>query len=340
MAPSYTSWAATGIILLLGSASASSSVIRRNETCTQINQRKAWTALTDTEKADYIRAEQCLMTSAPRTNITGAKTRWDELQWAHIAQSNIIHGVGSFLPWHRYYVHTHEYLLQSECNYTGAQPYWDEMTDADASTSLADASIWGSDELSFGTNGRDGDGCVVDGPFANTTLRLNQEWGVNNYTEYCLARSFSDTDWAWANSTYVDACMAKTEYATAWSCWSAYPHSSAHIAVGGTLYDQSASPGDPVFFLHHANIDRLWWEWQQVDSAARVTQMSGQSIPSMTHLLEGEWLFPSQAEIDGMGDAYNVTTLAHNLWMVDLLPNITVADIVDLSGGLSCAEYV
>lgn len=281
------------------------------------------------------------MTSpAQMGTIDGAVTRWDELQWAHIAQSNIIHGVGDFLPWHRYFMRVHEVLLQTECNYTGGQPYWDEQADADASTSLADASVWGADELSFGSDGAGAGGCVVDGAFANTTLRLNEAWGVPNTTEYCLSRSFSDTNWAWANSTYSDACLAKSNYTEAWPCWSKYPHSSAHIAVGGTLYDQAASPGDPVFFMHHTNLDRLWWEWQQVDSPARLTQMGGQSIPSQAHLEEGSWLFPSAAEMDYNGDAYNVTTLNHVLWMVGLKANATVADVMDLTGELICAEYV
>lgn len=35
------------------------------------------------------------MSSPPKLgSIEGAKTRWDELQWVHINQSNIIHGVG------------------------------------------------------------------------------------------------------------------------------------------------------------------------------------------------------------------------------------------------------
>lgn len=34
--------------------------------------------------------------------------------------------------------------------------------------------------------------------------------------------------------------------------------------VFGTMTVPLASPNDPVFFLHHANIDRLWAEWQQV----------------------------------------------------------------------------
>ena len=38
-------------------------------------------------------------------------------------------------------------------------------------------------------------------------------------------------------------------------------HNSVHRAVGGTMRT-SSSPADPLFFLHHANIDRIWAEWQ------------------------------------------------------------------------------
>jgi len=38
-------------------------------------------------------------------------------------------------------------------------------------------------------------------------------------------------------------------------------HGSVHIWVGGTMSDASISPADPVFWLHHANLDRLWWAW-------------------------------------------------------------------------------
>lgn len=131
----------------------------------------------------------------------------------------------------------HESMLQTECNYTGGQPYWDEQSDADASDSLADASIWGSDDLSFGTNGQEGDRCVVDGPFANTTLHMSQLYGVANYTDYCLSRDFTDSYWMWANSTYADACFAKGNYSEAYPCWSKYPHSGAHLSVSGTVRD-------------------------------------------------------------------------------------------------------
>ena len=38
-------------------------------------------------------------------------------------------------------------------------------------------------------------------------------------------------------------------------------HGSVHIWVGGTMSDAAVSPADPVFWLHHANLDRLWWAW-------------------------------------------------------------------------------
>jgi hypothetical protein len=38
-------------------------------------------------------------------------------------------------------------------------------------------------------------------------------------------------------------------------------HGGVHIWCGGTMSDASVSPADPIFWLHHANLDRLWWRW-------------------------------------------------------------------------------
>ncbi len=38
-------------------------------------------------------------------------------------------------------------------------------------------------------------------------------------------------------------------------------HAGVHNAVGGDLAG-SSSPSDPLFWLHHANIDRIWAQWQ------------------------------------------------------------------------------
>jgi tyrosinase len=39
-------------------------------------------------------------------------------------------------------------------------------------------------------------------------------------------------------------------------------HAAGHFAMGGDAGDIFSSPNDPVFFLHHAMLDRVWWLWQ------------------------------------------------------------------------------
>lgn len=103
---------------------------------------------------------------------------------------------------------------------------------------------------------------------------------------------------------------------------------------------QSGSPGDPLFFLHHTNLDRLWWIWQEANLSSRLTDMGGRNTLTDAKLEENGWLFPSDSVLEHDGDPANVTTMNHVLWMVDLLPNITVADVMDLKGNVICAEYI
>lgn len=77
------------------------------------------------------------------------------------------------------------------------------------------------------------------------------------------------------------------------------------------MSDVSASPGDPLFYLHHANIDRLWWLWQAADLPARLEEMGGQNVPKTSDLIANKWLTPSAAVLDYNGDPANVTTMNH-----------------------------
>ncbi|RKO83992.1 hypothetical protein BDK51DRAFT_31294 [Blyttiomyces helicus] len=42
-----------------------------------------------------------------------------------------------------------------------------------------------------------------------------------------------------------------------------HPHNYLHMAIGGDMAQPPLSVNDPIFFLHHSNIDRLWNKWQQ-----------------------------------------------------------------------------
>lgn len=51
-------------------------------------------------------------------------------------------------------------------------------------------------------------------------------------------------------------------------------HGNGHIFVGGENLDFYSSPNDPIFFLHHAMLDRVWAIWQSQD-AARLDALDG-----------------------------------------------------------------
>jgi tyrosinase len=124
-----------------------------------------------------------------------------------------------------------------------------------------------------------GGGCVVTGPFANTTVSLGPfppqyiTSGLpDNWTEpnpHCLSRDLND--WAldtFNNAARVDSLLAAPDIET--FQFQLNPiHRGGHISVGGQLADFYVSPLEPTFFLHHAQIDRLWAVWQDEDEKRR-----------------------------------------------------------------------
>ncbi|MGC1307099.1 MAG: tyrosinase family protein [Phormidesmis sp.] len=77
-------------------------------------------------------------------------------------------------------------------------------------------------------------------------------------------------------------------------------HNGVHGWVSGTMVDIQFSPGDPVFWLHHCNIDRIWALWQirhpnladqyptetQIETAKSTPGASGQINPRARKLDE------------------------------------------------------
>jgi hypothetical protein len=60
-------------------------------------------------------------------------------------------------------------------------------------------------------------------------------------------------------------------------------HGSVHNAVGGTMATDR-SPGDPIFWLHHAFVDRLWAQWQWGGSGRSPSNLNErlQPLPILT----------------------------------------------------------
>ena len=48
-------------------------------------------------------------------------------------------------------------------------------------------------------------------------------------------------------------------------------HGQGHNYIGGEMASGGAAPNDPIFFLHHANVDRLWAMWQDANRKSAET---------------------------------------------------------------------
>ena len=55
------------------------------------------------------------------------------------------------------------------------------------------------------------------------------------------------------------------------------PHGQVHVAVGGDMSEVARAARDPVFWLHHCNVDRLWDSWRRVPGHANPTGANAQN---------------------------------------------------------------
>ncbi|MDK1476202.1 tyrosinase family protein [Streptomyces sp. 549] len=174
------------------------------------------------------------------------------------------HRSPSFLPWHRRFLLEFEQALQSvDADVT--LPYWDWTVDRTAA-----ASLWAPDFL--GGTGRSRDGQVTDGPFAFSGSRWPIEVRVDGRN--FLRRSLGSGTRPLPTRAEVDSVLAMATYdMPPWNSasdgfrnhlegWRGVNlHNRVHVWVGGHMAT-GGSPNDPVFWMHHAFIDKLWTEWQ------------------------------------------------------------------------------
>ena len=132
------------------------------------------------------------------------------------------------------------------------------------------------------------------------------------------------------------------------------------------MNDPVASPGDPIFYLHHTWLDKVFWDWQSEDLPARLSDIGDSNQPTvldpnnpppMPPAMEGDpemfgilpEEYPAPEDLvpqpftppqAPQGDPGNVTTLDHVLDMLGVIPSATIRDVMDIGGGLLCYEYI
>ncbi|KAF2751521.1 Di-copper centre-containing protein [Sporormia fimetaria CBS 119925] len=287
--------------------------------------RKEYGDLTKDERTEYIRAVKCILSKPsklPAGKYPGAKVRYDDFTVVHMNMTPSVHSTANFLHWHRYYIWAYETALRTECDYKGYQPYWNWGKYAD----LPSSPIFNGDQWSMGGNGEaiqhgrgvmnippgPGGGCVKTGPFAGMNITLgplmptmdpalripsnpSRDGYGNNprclrrdvsnyYTQTVLAPAELAAHITTSSSitTFQDTLQADTPQKAA-------IHGAGHFSIwgdpGGDVY---VSPGEPTFWLHHGQVDRHWWMWQNY--------MEGE-LKTRTLAYEGgtNWMNPNSA---------------------------------------------
>lgn len=171
------------------------------------------------------------------------------IHWENTPQNNTLwnqceHGTLHFFTWHRAYLLRFENILrEASGDDSFTLPYWDWST----SPSLPSAFRNSMSPLFDGTRSING------GQAINLT-------NINADLQFCLSRiPFSSF------SNQLDAS----------------PHGAVHVQVGGNMGSIPTSAKDPVFWLHHSNVDRIWEQW--------LSQGGGRQNPSDVNFLNRQF---------------------------------------------------
>ncbi len=232
-----------------------------------VRVRKNANSLTPAERDRFIAAFAQL-------NNHGAG-RFTDFRDMHTAVSSPqAHGAPGFLPWHRAYLLDLERFLQA-IDPTVALPYW--RFDKPSPNIFTLDFLGKSDPL----------GTVQFSP-ANP-LRFWVTDGVQGINRRPL----------FSTATAPPGLRNEAQTLGLGNAYSAFrnlegnPHGSAHVSFGGSISQIPTAAKDPLFFLLHCNVDRLWAKWQKqvgrFDSAVAASYDSNPGNPIGHNLADTMW---------------------------------------------------
>ncbi|KAI0440084.1 hypothetical protein F4803DRAFT_578093 [Xylaria telfairii] len=303
--------------------------------CVNPPRRHEWRTLREEEQKSYIEAVLCL-SELPSLFEPGS-SRFDDMAYAHLFEGTITHYAAAFLPFHRYFIHTFEKALKSECGYQGGLPYWDWALD---SADLALSPVW-RDVGGFSGDGNEtigeaisGGHCVTSGPFAFARRHWQAKYNGHGFeplaAPHCLNRGFlapgkdKDEFQRTISSASLTEVMAHSQYDEFLDALEVTAHNSIPQFVRGDFFLGTA-PNDPVFYLHHAQVDRLWWLWQQQDVENRLYAFQG----------------PAENKLFGSSNTSEHTqvSLRDTLSLGQFADHVQIMDLMRTDTSLLCYSY-
>jgi tyrosinase len=164
------------------------------------------------------------------------------------------HGSFFFLSWHRMYLYYFERILRAACNQgmNFALPYWNYSDPAQRALPAA-----------FRTP------ADASNPlFANPRDPQVNAGGEMPASAVDYSQAFSDVNFSSPGGSGDgfggQSVSGPVHFDGPHGDLESQPHDVIHVLVGGDngwMVDPNLAARDPIFWLHHANIDRLWNRW-------------------------------------------------------------------------------
>ena len=195
--------------------------------------------------------------------------------------SSCRHGSWFFLPWHRLYLLNFERIIQFHLeDDTWSLPYWDyTKPDDDSSRVLPEPFRVPEDSNALFTSQRDSQ---VNHATTPTPIPYERAKATDALAADVFARAGDDPGSTFAGGIVQDVAPIHAARGSLESI----PHAWVHSIVGGQtgLMSRFATAGlDPIFWLHHANIDRLWDVW--------IRQWGADAMPTSANWLDTGFQF-------------------------------------------------
>jgi len=242
--------------------------------CANPAVRTEWSVFPTADRLAFIASIKCLMGKPASGKFAPAKNRYEDFVRLHQAMMPTVHNNDIFLIWHRYYLWAFEQTLMKECGLKKPMPWWDETKWTgrfSQSDMFTDTRYFG--HMVAASNG--GPVCITSGAFANLVCNIGPG---NSNTPHCMSRAVNAGNTGQVSANFVNTCNSRTSFSDMASCSQYGPHAYGHNGIGGVMSDVSASPSDPVFWMHHSFVDHSFRIWQNKGGFTRVENVNGKDI--------------------------------------------------------------
>ncbi|TLD31915.1 Di-copper centre-containing protein [Venturia nashicola] len=206
-----------------------------------------------------------------------------------------------------------------ECDYTGAQPYWDWTQDTPEHNTHFNISPVFDAQYGFGGTGAGGSitlnvtnvqnampppinippagNCIDSGPFNGLMHNAGPGFQLQTPNPRCMVRNIqtalADDTLQWKND--IMPVLAIDDYSKMSFAMDVPPtgkargiHGGGHWGINGDMSNPWSSINDPLFFMHHTMIDYIWWTWQN-RAPQNLYAMAGPIYPNGTGLTTLEY---------------------------------------------------